>query len=150
MATKVIDLVYWRDVGKTGLVFTGAVVGLACLFQISAITTLSYLCLGIMCLTFPLRLYYKLLELLNWNPGLHPFQSYLDNDQSLTDEATVLLVEEAVLLIAFALTEIKRLLFIESIVGSIKFVVLMYLLTYVGILANGLTLVIIGKDKEAE
>ncbi|XP_029925034.1 reticulon-2b [Myripristis murdjan] len=142
MATKVVDLIYWRNVAKTGVVFTGLVVALASLFQLSAITVLSHLCLGVMCVTFPIRFYYKLLELLRWNPGVHPFQSYLNEDSTLTDKDTVMLVEEVVLLIAFAVTEIKRLLFIESVIDSVKFVALLYLLTYVGSLTNGLTLVI--------
>nr|XP_046267269.1 reticulon-2b [Scatophagus argus] len=142
MATKLVDLVYWRNLRRTGVVFTGLVIGLASVYQLSAITVLSHICLGAMCVTFPLRLYYKLLELLRWNPGVHPFQSYLDNDSSLTDKETVMLVEEVVLLIAFAVTEIKRLIFIDSIIDSFKFVVLLYLLTYVGFLTNGLTLVI--------
>ncbi|XP_051258493.1 reticulon-2b [Dicentrarchus labrax] len=142
MATKLMDLVYWRNVRRTAVVFTGLVISLASVFQLSVITVLSHVCLGAMCVTFPLRLYYKLLELLRWNPGVHPFQSYLDNDASLTDKETVMLVEEVVLLIAFAFTEIKRLLFIDSMIDSIKFVVLLYLLTYVGVQINGLTLVI--------
>uniref|UniRef100_A0A667WEB9 Reticulon n=1 Tax=Myripristis murdjan TaxID=586833 RepID=A0A667WEB9_9TELE len=60
----VVDLIYWRNVAKTGVVFTGLVVALASLFQLSAITVLSHLCLGVMCVTFPIRFYYKLLELL--------------------------------------------------------------------------------------
>lgn len=47
-------------------------------------------------------------------------RSYVDYDSSLTDRDTVMLVEELVLLIAFAVTEIKRLLFIESVIDSIK------------------------------
>ncbi|XP_068187006.1 reticulon-2b [Antennarius striatus] len=144
MASKIMDLVYWRKMSTTGVVFTGLVIGLASLFQLSAITVLSHVCLGAMCVTFPLRLYYKLLELLRWNPGVHPFQSYLDNDSSLTDKETVMLVEETVLLIAFAITEIKRLIFIESVIDSIKFVLFLYLLTFIGVLTNGLTLVITG------
>ncbi|XP_029375854.1 reticulon-2b isoform X2 [Echeneis naucrates] len=127
---------------RTGVVFTGLVIGLASMFQLSAITVLSHICLGVMCVTFSLRFYYKLLELLRFNPGMHPFQSQLDYDSSLTDKDTVMLVEELVLLIAFAVTEVKRLLFIESLIDSIKFVILLYLLTYVGVLTNGLTLVI--------
>ncbi|XP_063342903.1 reticulon-2b isoform X2 [Pelmatolapia mariae] len=127
---------------RTGVVFTGLVIGLASLFQLSAVTVVSNVFLGVMCITFPLRFYYKLLELLRWNPGVHPFQSCLDYDSSLTNKETVMLVEEMVLLIAFAVTEIKRLIFIENIFDSIKFVVLLYLLTYVGIQTNGLTLVI--------
>ncbi|XP_075875830.1 reticulon-2b [Nelusetta ayraudi] len=142
MANKLMDLVYWRSTRTTGLVFTGLVVGLASVFQLSIITVVSHVCLGALCVTFPLRLHYKLLELLRWNPGVHPFQSYLDNDTSLTDKETVMLVEEVVLLIAFAVAELKRLVFIDSIIDSIKFVALLYLLTYVGALTNGLTLVI--------
>ncbi|KAK2828465.1 hypothetical protein Q5P01_019499 [Channa striata] len=142
MATKLVDLVYWRNMRRTGVVFTGLVVALVSLFQLSAITVLSHICLGIMCITFTVRLYYKLLELLRWNPGVHPFQSCLDYDSSLTDKETVMLVEEVVLLIAFAVTEIKRLLFIDSMIDSIKFVVLLYMLTYVGVLTTGLTLLI--------
>ncbi|XP_037603876.1 reticulon-2b [Sebastes umbrosus] len=142
MATKLVDLVYWRKMRWTGVVFTGLVISLASMFQLSAITVLSHICLGVMCVTFTLRFYYKLLELLRWNPGVHPFQSHLDHDSSLTDKETVVLVEEVVLLIAFAVTEIKRLIFIESMIDSIKFVLLLYLLTYVGILTSGLTLVI--------
>ncbi|XP_037323723.2 reticulon-2b isoform X1 [Pungitius pungitius] len=142
MATKLVDLVYWRKMRKTGVVFTGLVISLASMFQLSAITVLSHICLGVMSVTFILRLYYKLLELLRWNSGVHPFQSYLDHDSSLTDKETVMVVEEVVLLIAFAWTEIKRLIFIESMIDSIKFVVLLYLLSYVGVQTSGLTLVI--------
>ena len=47
-------------------------------------------------------------------------RSYIGDDSSLTDEETVLVVEEVVLMMAFAITEIKRLLFIDSIMDSIK------------------------------
>ncbi|XP_060941188.1 reticulon-2b [Limanda limanda] len=141
MATKLVDLVYWRSVKWTGVVFTGLVIALASLFQLSAITVLSHLCLGIMCVTFLLRLYYKLLELLRCNPGVHPFQSHLEYDNTLTDKDTVMLVEEVVLLVAFAVTEIKRLLYIDCMIDSMKFVVFLYLLTHVGVLTSGLTLI---------
>ncbi|XP_062262431.1 reticulon-2b [Platichthys flesus] len=142
MATKLVDLVYWRSVRWTGVVFTGLVISLASLFQLSAITVLSHLCLGIMCVTFLLRLWYKLLELLRCNPGVHPFQSHLEYDNTLTDKDTVMLVEEVVLLVAFAITEIKRLLYIDCMLDSMKFVVFLYLLTHVGVQTSGLTLII--------
>ncbi|KAI5625105.1 reticulon 2b, partial [Silurus asotus] len=140
----VVDLLYWRDVGKTGLVFTGLVVGLACLFQLSAISLLSNLGLGIMAFTLPVRLLFKTMDLVRLNDGSHPFQFYLDEDNTLTDETTVRVVEKIVLLIATLIAELKRLVFIDSIIDSLKFIVLLYLLTYVGVKANGLTLVISG------
>ncbi|KAF5903753.1 reticulon-2-like, partial [Clarias magur] len=144
MASKVTDLLYWRNVGKTGLVFTGLVVGLASLFQLSAISILSNLGLGIMAFTLPVRLLFKTMDLVRLNDGTHPFQSYLDEDSTLTDETTVRVVEKIVLLIATLITELKRLFFIDSIIDSLKFIVLLYLLTCVGVKANGLTLLIAG------
>ncbi|KAL6469938.1 hypothetical protein MHYP_G00210570 [Metynnis hypsauchen] len=144
MASKVADLLYWRDVPKTGLVFTGLVVGLACLFQLSAISVLSNLGLSIMAFTLPVRLLYKAMKVVHLSDGEHPFQSYLDEDSTLTDEDTIRVVEKIVLLIATLITELKRLFFIDSIVDSVKFILLLYLLTYVGVQTNGLTLVISG------
>ncbi|CAL8401637.1 unnamed protein product [Boreogadus saida] len=71
-------------------------------------------------------------------------ESQLDEDGTLTDEATVAVVESAVLRLAFALTELKRLVFIGSVVDSIKFAVFLYLLTHVGVATSGLTLVMAG------
>ncbi|XP_007250086.2 reticulon-2b [Astyanax mexicanus] len=144
MASKVADLLYWRDVTKTGLVFTGLVVGLASLFQLSAISVLSNLGLGIMFFTLFVRLTYRSMDLVRLNDGTHPFQSYLDEDSTLTDEDTIRVVEKIVLLIANLITELKRLIFIDSTVDSLKFTFLLYLLTYVGLQTNGLTLLISG------
>ncbi|KAG1943523.1 reticulon 2b [Pimephales promelas] len=114
--------------------------------KLSAITVLSNLGLGIMAFTLPVRFLYKASTLVRLSDGSHPFQSYLDEDHTLTDEDTVRMAEQIVLLIATAVTEIKRLFFIDSIMDSVKFVVFLYLLTYVGVQANGLTLVMTGKD----
>ncbi|KPP74774.1 hypothetical protein Z043_106037, partial [Scleropages formosus] len=137
-----MDLIYWKELEKTGIVFTGLVISLLCMFQFTAISVWSNFCLAIMCFTFPVRLLYKAVELLRRKNVEHPFKSYLERDLSLTDEQTVYYVERIVLLTASAVMEIKHLLFVGSIFDSIKFIVLLYLLTYVGAQCNGLTLVI--------
>lgn len=128
----------------TALVFTGLVVGLACLFQFSAITILSNLGLGIMAFTLLIRFLYKGLDLVRLGDGSHPFQSYLDEDRTLTDEDTIRVAEQIVLVIATAVTGLKKLFFINNILDSLKFVAFLYLLTYVGIQSNGLTLLMTG------
>ncbi|KAG9342122.1 hypothetical protein JZ751_017121, partial [Albula glossodonta] len=99
------DLIYWRDTERTGMVFTGLVVGLLSLFQLSFITVVSTLSLAAMCFTIAVRLYYKVLDALQWADGKHPF-----HDEKC-DMST--------------------------------FLFLMYLLTFLGDLFNGLTLMII-------
>lgn len=74
LPSLVLDLIYWRNLATTGVVFTGLVVGLASLFQLSAITILSNLGLSIMAFTLPVRLLYKAMTVTRLNDGSHPFQ----------------------------------------------------------------------------
>ena len=69
-----MDLIYWKDTERTGMVFTGLVVGLLSLFQLSLITVVSSLSLAAMCFTISVRLYYKVLSLINVGDGKHPFK----------------------------------------------------------------------------
>ncbi|KAI1893242.1 hypothetical protein AGOR_G00121690 [Albula goreensis] len=143
MSSKVTDLIYWRDTERTGMVFTGLVVGLLSLFQLSFITVVSTLSLAAMCFTIAVRLYYKVLDALQWADGKHPFQSYLDLDITLSTEQAGTYMERVIVMTTSAIAEIKRLLFVDSLINSLKFLFLMYLLTFLGDLFNGLTLMII-------
>lgn len=70
----VMDLIYWKDTERTGMVLTGLVVGLLSLFQLSIITVLSTVSVAVMCFTISVRIYYKVLHILNWGDGEHPFK----------------------------------------------------------------------------
>lgn len=69
-----MDLIYWKETERTGMVLTGLVVGLLSLFQLSIITVVSTVCLAVMCFTISVRIYYQLLYVLNWGDGEHPFK----------------------------------------------------------------------------
>lgn len=56
------------------MVLTGLVVGLLSLFQLSIITVLSTVSLAVMCFTISVRIYYKVLFVLKWGDGEHPFK----------------------------------------------------------------------------
>lgn len=73
-AVPVMDLIYWKDTERTGMVLTGLVVGLLSLFQLSIITVLSTVSVAVMCFTISVRIYYKVLHILNWGDGEHPFK----------------------------------------------------------------------------
>lgn len=70
----VMDLIYWKDTERSGMVLTGLVVGLLSLFQLSIITVVSTVSLAIMCFTISVRIYYQLLYILSWGDGEHPFK----------------------------------------------------------------------------
>ncbi|XP_060744693.1 reticulon-2a isoform X1 [Tachysurus vachellii] len=140
----VTDLIYWKDTERTGMVFTGLVVGLLSLFQLSIITVLSTLSLAIVCFTISVRIYCNLLHAFQLRDGAHPFQSYLEVDIGLSGEQAEHYMQRAIFLCFAALDTLKRLIFVACLFDSLKFLLLMYLVTYLGALCNGLTLLIIG------
>ncbi|XP_060929693.1 reticulon-2a [Limanda limanda] len=143
MASKVMDLIYWKDTERTGMVLTGLVVGLLTLFQLSIITVLSTASLAVVCVTISMRIYYHVLHALKWGDGDHPFKSYLDLDISFSGEQAELNMQKAIVMTLSAVDTLKRLVFVGNLFDSLKFLVLMYLVTFLGALCNGLTVFII-------
>ncbi|KAL3057389.1 reticulon-2a isoform X1 [Trematomus bernacchii] len=139
----VMDVIYWKDTERTGMILTGIVVGLLSLFQLSVISVLSTVSLAVMCFTISVRIYYQVLYILNWGDGVHPFKSYLGMDISLSGEEADLYMQKAIALAMSAVESLKGLLFVKNLLESIKLLVLVYLVTYLGELSNGLTLLII-------
>ncbi|KAM9319199.1 reticulon-2a [Pholidichthys leucotaenia] len=139
----VMDLIYWKDTERSGMVLTGLVVGLLSLFQLSIITVVSTVSLAVMCFTISVRIYYQLLYILNCGDGVHPFKSYLDMDISFSGEQADHYMQKTIVMTLSAVDTLKRLIFVGSVFDSIKLLFLMYLLTYLGRLFNGLTLLII-------
>ncbi|KAL6116095.1 uncharacterized protein ACO6RY_00786 [Pungitius sinensis] len=138
-----MDLIYWKDTERTGMILTGLVVGLLSLFQLSIITVISTISLAVICFTISVRIYYQVLYILNWGDGEHPFKSYLDLDISFSGEEADLYVQKAIIMTLSAVDSLKGLFFVRNLLESIKLLVLMYLVTFLGDLCNGLTLFII-------
>ncbi|XP_075329529.1 reticulon-2a isoform X4 [Odontesthes bonariensis] len=143
MTNKVMDLIYWKDMERTGMVLTGLVVGLLSLFQLSVIAVVSTVSLAVMCFTISVRIYYQFLYILNWGDGKHPFKWYMDLDISFSGEQADIYMQKAIVMTLSAVDTLKRLFFVGSLFESLKFLFLMYLVTYLGELCNGLTLIII-------
>ncbi|XP_076591819.1 reticulon-2a isoform X1 [Chaetodon auriga] len=139
----VMDLIYWKDTERTGMVLTGLVVGLLSLFQLSIITVVSTVSLAVMCFTISVRIYYQLLYILSWGDGEHPFKTYLDMDISFSGEEADLYMQKVIVMALSAADALKGLFFVQNLFESLKLLVLMYLVTYLGDLCNGLTLLII-------
>uniref|UniRef100_A0A8C7XH43 Reticulon n=1 Tax=Oryzias sinensis TaxID=183150 RepID=A0A8C7XH43_9TELE len=139
----VMDLIYWKDMERSGMVLTGLVVGLLSLFQLSIITVVSTVSLAVMCFTISVRIYYQFLYVLSWGDGEHPFKSYLDLDISFSGEQADLYMQKVIVSTLSAVDALKKLFFVGNLFDSLKFLFLLYLVTYLGDLCNGLTLLII-------
>jgi hypothetical protein len=70
----VIELVYWRDVKKSGVVFGGMMVTLLSLAFFSVLSVLAYLSLAVLTVTLSFRIYKNVLQAVQKSGDGHPFK----------------------------------------------------------------------------
>ncbi|XP_059001263.1 reticulon-3 isoform X1 [Mustela lutreola] len=142
---SVHDLIFWRDVKKTGFVFGTTLVMLLSLAAFSVISVISYLILALLSVTISFRVYKSVIQAVQKSEEGHPFKAYLDVDITLSSEAFHNYVNAAMVHINRALKLIIRLFLVEDLVDSLKLAVFMWLMTYVGAVFNGITLLILAE-----
>lgn len=137
------SLIYWRDVKKSGAVFGAGLTILIAMSLFSLISVFSYVSLLALFGTVSFRIYKNVLQAVQKTSEGHPFKEYLDTDLTLSQEKVQQLSTVAVAHVNALVTELRRLFLVEDLVDSIKFGVVLYCLTYVGAIFNGMTCVII-------
>uniref|UniRef100_A0A8C4H397 Reticulon n=1 Tax=Dicentrarchus labrax TaxID=13489 RepID=A0A8C4H397_DICLA len=140
----VVDLLYWRDVKTTGVVFGAALLLLLSLMVCSIVSVCSYIGLALLSVTICFRIYKGILQAIQKSDEGHPFKQYLDQEVALSEDMVHKYSDMVLAKLNKTLGELRRLFLVEDLVDSIKFAVLMWILTYVGALFNGLTLIILG------
>jgi len=140
---KVLDLIYWLDVKKTGAVFGSALILLLSLALFSVLSVVAYLSLIILTITVTFRLYKNVMAAVQKTGEGHPFKQYLEMDISLPDDKIHRCAEELVKSLSRGIAELRRLFLVEDMVDSLKFGLLLWVLTYIGAWFNGMTLIII-------
>ncbi|XP_012862889.1 reticulon-3 isoform X2 [Echinops telfairi] len=143
--SQVHDLIFWRDVKKTGVVFGTTLIVLLSLAAFSVISVISYLILALLTVTISFRVYKSVIQAVQKSEEGHPFKVYLDVDITLSSEAFHNYVNAAMVHVNKALKLIIRLFLVEDLVDSLKLAVFMWLMTYVGAVFNGITLLILAE-----
>lgn len=140
---SVKDLVHWRDPKKSGVVFGLSLLLLLSLAAFSVISVASYLLLALLCVTISFRIYKSVVQAVQKSGDGHPFKSLMDKDLSIPPESFRKHVDNALVYINKALKQMSRLFLVEDLVDSLKLAVAMWLLTYVGAVFNGITILIL-------
>ncbi|XP_032092373.1 reticulon-1 isoform X1 [Thamnophis elegans] len=139
---KAIDLLYWRDIKQTGIMFGSILLLLFSLTQFSVVSVIAYLALAALSATISFRIYKSVLQAVQKTDEGHPFKNYLEMEMSLSQEQIQKYTDCLQFYVNSTVKELRRLFLVQDLVDSLKFAVLMWLLTYVGALFNGLTLLI--------
>lgn len=137
------ELIYWRQVKKSGLVFGAVLAVLLSLTCFSLISVVAYLALGALTVAIAFRVYRNVLQAVQKSSEGHPFKEYLDKDLSVpkekVHEAADVLAKHADQVVA----RLRSLFLVEDLVDSLKLALLLWVLTYVGSWFNGMTLIIL-------
>ncbi|XP_063774709.1 reticulon-4 isoform X4 [Pseudophryne corroboree] len=140
---RVVDLLYWRDIKKSGAVFGASLFLLLSLTVFSIVSVSAYIALGLLSVTISFRIYKGVLQAIQKSDEGHPFKSYLESNVAVSEDLVQKYCNVALGHINCTLKELRRLFLVEDLVDSLKFAVLMWVFTYIGALFNGLTLLIL-------
>nr|XP_060610561.1 reticulon-4 isoform X4 [Anolis sagrei ordinatus] len=142
-ASPVVDLLYWRDIKKTGVVFGASLFLLLSLTVFSIVSVVAYIALALLSVTISLRIYKGVIQAIQKSDEGHPFRAYLDKDVAVSEEIVQKYSNVVLGHFNSGVKELRRLFLVDDLVDSLKFAVLMWVFTYVGALFNGLTLLIL-------
>nr|XP_022330008.1 reticulon-1-A-like isoform X5 [Crassostrea virginica] len=138
-----LELIYWRDVKKTGVVFGSMLFILLSLSCFSVLSVLAYLSLAILTVTLSFRIYKNVLQAVQKSGEGHPFKQFLEMSIDLPEDKVREAVVDVLKHLNCTIRELRRLFLVEDLVDSIKFGLLLWVLTYVGSWFNGMTLIIL-------
>ncbi|XP_050163560.1 reticulon-3 isoform X1 [Myiozetetes cayanensis] len=137
------ELLFWRDVRRSAVAFGASLVLLLSLATLSAVTVVAHVALALLCVTISLRVYKAVVQALQKSEEGHPFRAYLELDVTLSPERFQAQAAAVALHVNRALRLLLRLFLVEDLVDSLELALTMWLLTYVGAVFNGITLLIL-------
>ncbi|XP_027764110.1 reticulon-4 isoform X1 [Empidonax traillii] len=141
--SSVVDLLYWRDIKKTGVVFGASLFLLLSLTVFSIVSVTAYIALALLSVTISFRIYKGVIQAIQKSDEGHPFRAYLECDVAVSEELIHKYSNVVLGHVNGTVRELRRLFLVDDLVDSLKFAVLMWVFTYVGALFNGLTLLIL-------
>jgi hypothetical protein len=137
---RVRSLMYWDNPRDSGIVCGSVLVCLLAVRYISLISVLGNLSLALVTATMSFRIYKSVLAAVNKTQEGHPFKAFLEIDVSLPESQVTSTLESAVSRLNCVLATLKSVILVENITESIKFALAMYVLSYLGAMMTGLTL----------
>ncbi|XP_073323439.1 reticulon-3-B-like isoform X1 [Pagrus major] len=142
-AHAALQLVHWKEPKKTAVAFGLSLLVLISVATLSVISVVSYLLLTCLCVTITFRVYKSVIQAVQKSDEGHPFRSLLDRDITVSSESVRLLADQSLVHLNWFTSQTRRLLLVEDLVDSLKLSAVMWMMTYVGSIFNGVTILIL-------
>ncbi|XP_042068627.1 reticulon-3-B-like isoform X1 [Haplochromis burtoni] len=141
--TAASQLVHWREPKKSAAAFGLSLLVLLSLATLSVISVVSYLLLACLCVTITFRVYKSVIQAVQKSDEGHPFRSLLERDISVSSESVRQLADQFLIHLNWFSNQTRRLLLVEDLVDSLKLAAVTWVMTYVGAVFNGVTILIL-------
>ncbi|KAM6970754.1 reticulon-3-B-like [Aplochiton taeniatus] len=141
--SPVLELVYWREPKKSAAAFGMSLLVLLSLATFSVISVVSYLLLACLCVTITFRIYKSVVQAVQKSEEGHPFKKLMERDISVPPETFRKVVDVSLKYVNCFIKRARHLLLVEDLVDSLKLAGVMWLMTYIGAVFNGITILIL-------
>ncbi|XP_035800823.1 reticulon-3-B-like isoform X3 [Amphiprion ocellaris] len=145
-----LQLIHWREPKKSAMAFSLSLLVLVSVATLSVISVVSYLMLACLCVTITFRVYKSVIQAVQKSEEGHPFRSLLEKDISVSSESVRQLADQFLIHLNWFSSQTRRLLLVQDLVDSLKLIVIMFqlaaamwVMTYVGAVFNGVTILIL-------
>ncbi|NXH43305.1 RTN4 protein, partial [Dicaeum eximium] len=118
--SSVIDLLYWRDIKKTGVVFGASLFLLLSLTVFSIVSVTAYIALALLSVTISFRIYKGVIQAIQKSDEGHPFRAYLDSDVAVSEELIQKYSNVVLGHVNGTVRELRRLFLVDDLVDSLK------------------------------
>eukprot|EP00794_Sanderia_malayensis_P020060 gene20060-22029_t len=129
---RVIDLIYWKCWKKTAAIFAAKLFILWSLTCCTFVSVMSCLSMCILAVAFLYRIGMTVFNAVQKTTSEHPFRHCLEEDLELSEESVQRWANETRLCINSKIKTMKRLFLIEDVVESLKFGIVLWMVSYVG------------------
>ncbi|NXP18401.1 RTN4 protein, partial [Scytalopus superciliaris] len=118
--SSVVDLLYWRDIKKTGVVFGASLFLLLSLTVFSIVSVTAYIALALLSVTISFRIYKGVIQAIQKSDEGHPFRAYLESDVAVSEELIQKYSNVVLGHVNSTVRELRRLFLVDDLVDSLK------------------------------
>ncbi|OWK10420.1 RTN4, partial [Cervus elaphus hippelaphus] len=114
-----VDLLYWRDIKKTGVVFGASLFLLLSLTVFSIVSVTAYIALALLSVTISFRIYKGVIQAIQKSDEGHPFRAYLESEVAISEELVQKYSNSALGHVNCTIKELRRLFLVDDLVDSL-------------------------------
>lgn len=141
---SVLDLIYWRDVKKTAIVLATSLLILTIFAIFPLLSIIAYTSLLVLTVTFGLRLYGNILCYIKKSKEPHLLSKYVEKEISFPADCIHKCADQLVINVSKVVDDVRKLFLVERFLDSIKFALLLWLMTFIGAWFSGVAVLMIG------